>query len=77
VVSVISDDRVPGVTTAYGSVSCFEVTVIAVCTCIYREFRIGLPQELLRPDDLVVVTDAEPELVLKLSGVWKDGLKKV
>ena len=42
---------------------------------ITREFRVGLPWELLYADDLVVIEDIEEEMIRKLN-IWRESLKK-
>ena len=45
---------------------------ILVLEALSREFRTGVPWELLYADDLVVIADSLEECISKLR-VWKDG----
>jgi hypothetical protein len=48
---------------------------IIVLEALSRQFRVGLPMELLYADDLVLLADSEEELVKKLN-TWKSGLEE-
>ena len=48
---------------------------IIVLEALSREFRTGVPQELLYADDLAVVADSLDECISKLKA-WKDGMEK-
>ena len=47
---------------------------IIVLEAISREFRVGLPWELLYADDLALIADTEETLMVKLS-VWRDHME--
>ena len=44
-----------------------------IMEAISREFRVGLPWELLYMDDLMVIADSGEEVIRKLN-VWKESL---
>ena len=48
---------------------------IIVLEALSREFREGLPMELLYADDLVLLADSMEELIEKLRR-WKDGMEE-
>ena len=79
VISMYTDAK-----TAYGNNNAFEVTVgmhrgsalspllfVMVTEALSREFRVALPWELLYADDLVVIAEAEDDLIKRLNE-WKD-----
>jgi len=72
------------VRTVYGNSNGFEVKVgmhqgsalspllfVIVMEALSREFRVGLPWELLNADDLVVIAETEDNLIKRLHE-WKD-----
>jgi len=71
----------------YGNSNGFEVKVgrhqgsalshllfVIVMEALSREFRVGLPWELLYADDLVVIDKTEDDLIKRLNN-WKDNME--
>ena len=48
---------------------------IIVLEALSRDFRVGVPWELLFADDLVIITDSLEECVARVK-VWKEGMEK-
>jgi len=75
------------VRTVYGNSNGFEVKVgmhqgsalspllfVVVMEALSREFRIALPRELLYADDMVVIAEAEDDIIKRLNE-WKNSMK--